>query len=174
MFKKFSLFTIMLFSYANPIIAGDIQGNKEHVNITIEDEGEVLSLDLMKSIIAEFTLYLENKLDRSDSTVFSELLDFFQDEEENDAHRYLLHFYINGLQSDPDYHDVEAFIELSLKAVEIAQYNIDTRPETKTALEDFIKRDLELLQKFIDNFAQRRSHVRTFVELRQKIQHLQQ
>ena len=174
MFKKFSLFTIMLFSYTNPIIAGDMQGNREPINTEIEDEGEVLSLDLMKSIIAEFTLYLEDKFDRSDSTVFSEVLDFFQDEEENYAHKFLLHFYINGLESDENYHDVEAFIELGLKAIEIAQHNINTRPETKVDLENFIKRNIEFLQKFIDNFAQRRSHVRTFVDLRQKIQHLQQ
>ncbi|MDP3531996.1 MAG: hypothetical protein Q8S31_01745 [Alphaproteobacteria bacterium] len=174
MFKKFALFTIMLFSYTNPIIAEDMQENREHVNIEIEDEGEELSLDVMERIITQFTGYLEAKFDQRHTTTFGEVLDFFQDEIENHAHRYLLHFYINGLEIDENYGDVEAIIELGLKAAEIAQDNIDRRPETKAALEDFIKRNIEFLQKLIDEFAQRRSHVSSFAALQQKLHHLQQ
>lgn len=129
MFKKLTLYTFILFSYVSP-------------SFSLTDE-EIKAADDAARIFIE---QLKKTLDPNRAWTLTQMLDFFSDKNGNDAHLIMSDFYLDTLENATPCSFNEAFVKLALKATEIAQTNIDNRPETKSDLTKFIENNNKLIQ----------------------------
>lgn len=136
MFKKFALFATILFSCTNASFA-------------LTDK----EIEAVDKASLTFIKKLEKTIDSKHSVTLSEMLDWFTDENGNNAHEIMADFYLNNLEKTTPISYKEAFITLALLANKIAQHNIDTRPYTAADLTKFIASNNQLIQ-FIKNQAE--------------------
>ncbi|MDP1723782.1 MAG: hypothetical protein Q8L85_03690 [Alphaproteobacteria bacterium] len=129
MFKKLAIYTIILFSYVSP-------------SFSLTDE-EIAAAD---SAAYKFIENLETTLAPEHAWTLAQMLDFFSDEDRNDAHLIMSNFYLSALESGAPCNFNEAFVKLALAASKMAQDNINRRPCTKTALTQFIADNNQLVQ----------------------------
>jgi hypothetical protein len=129
MFKKIALYTIILFSCTNNSFAFTDAAIKQanHQALT-------------------YITKLEKTIGSKYSGTLAQMLDFFSDEEGNNAHELMADLYLNHLGDETPVTHKEAFIALASRANEIAQDNINRRPYTKTDLTQFIKDNNKLIQ----------------------------